>query len=106
MRSGIPNTRFQLRGVFIRDPQGGHVSAKISGEPTTDRSKLCKLAQILGLDGVGISACRTPKVHVIWVLVAHPDQLDMARVGKVAWLRVFEEYARWISRPGHRQLYT
>ena len=36
----------------------------------------------------------------VWALLTHPDQLDLALAGKVSWLQVFEEYARWISPIG------
>jgi cytochrome P450 len=36
----------------------------------------------------------------VWALLTHPDQLDLARTGKVSWMQVFEEYARWISPIG------
>lgn len=36
----------------------------------------------------------------IWALLAHPDQLAIARSGQVRWLQVFEEYCRWISPIG------
>jgi cytochrome P450 len=36
----------------------------------------------------------------VWALLTHPEQLALARSGRVAWLNVFEEYARWISPIG------
>lgn len=36
----------------------------------------------------------------VWALLTHPDQLSLALAGKVSWLQVFEEYARWISPIG------
>src|ERR1700681_3054126 len=36
----------------------------------------------------------------IWALLTHPEQLALVRDGKVAWIQVFEEYARWISPIG------
>ena len=36
----------------------------------------------------------------VWALLTHPDQLELALSGKVPWLNVFEEYARWISPIG------
>jgi cytochrome P450 len=36
----------------------------------------------------------------VWALLTHPDQLEQARTGKVSWMQVFEEYARWISPIG------
>jgi cytochrome P450 len=36
----------------------------------------------------------------VWALLTHPEQLDLALAGKVSWLQVFEEYARWISPIG------
>jgi cytochrome P450 len=36
----------------------------------------------------------------IWALLTHPDQFALVRDGKVAWLQVFEEFARWISPIG------
>ncbi len=36
----------------------------------------------------------------VWALLTHPEQLELALAGKVPWLNVFEEYARWISPIG------
>ena len=36
----------------------------------------------------------------VWALLTHPEQLQLARSGKVTWLNVFEEFARWISPIG------
>ena len=36
----------------------------------------------------------------VWALLTHPEQLQLARAGKVTWLNVFEEFARWISPIG------
>src|SRR3954469_17299495 len=36
----------------------------------------------------------------VWALLTHPDQLALAVDGRVPWLQVFEEYARWISPIG------
>jgi cytochrome P450 len=36
----------------------------------------------------------------IWALLTHPDQFALVRAGEVAWLAVFEEFARWISPIG------
>ena len=36
----------------------------------------------------------------VWALLTHPDQLAMAREGRVSWQEVFEEYARWIAPIG------
>src|ERR1043166_272757 len=36
----------------------------------------------------------------IWALLTHPDQFALVRDGKVIWLAVFEEFARWISPIG------
>ena len=36
----------------------------------------------------------------IWALLTHPEQLALVRDGKVSWLQVFEEYARWIAPIG------
>src|SRR2546423_1372346 len=36
----------------------------------------------------------------IWALLTHPGQLALVRGGKVTWLAVFEEFARWISPIG------
>jgi hypothetical protein len=36
----------------------------------------------------------------IWALLSHPDQFARVRDGKVSWLQVFEEFARWISPIG------
>lgn len=35
-----------------------------------------------------------------WALLSHPGQLRMVLDGTVPWLKVFEEYARWISPIG------
>ena len=36
----------------------------------------------------------------IWALLTHPDEFARVREGKVSWLQVFEEFARWISPIG------
>jgi cytochrome P450 len=36
----------------------------------------------------------------IWALLTHPEQFSLVRAGKVSWLQVFEEFARWISPIG------
>ena len=36
----------------------------------------------------------------IWALLTHPDQLALVQQGKVRWVQVFEEYARWIAPIG------
>lgn len=36
----------------------------------------------------------------VWALLTHPDQRDAAVQGRIAWSKVFEEYARWISPIG------
>jgi cytochrome P450 len=36
----------------------------------------------------------------VWALLTHPDQLQLIREGRVAWIAAFEEYARWISPIG------
>ncbi len=36
----------------------------------------------------------------IWALLRHPDQFARVAQGKVTWLQVFEEFARWISPIG------
>ncbi len=35
-----------------------------------------------------------------WALLTHPDQRRLAEAGAVPWLRVFEEYGRWMSPIG------
>src|SRR3954467_6186903 len=36
----------------------------------------------------------------IWALLTHPEEFARVREGKVSWLQVFEEFARWISPIG------
>ena len=36
----------------------------------------------------------------IWALLKHPEQLELAKTGKVSWQQVFEEYCRWIAPIG------
>jgi cytochrome P450 len=36
----------------------------------------------------------------IWALLTHPEEFARVRDGKVEWLQVFEEFARWISPIG------
>jgi len=36
----------------------------------------------------------------VWALLTHPEQLALAEQGSVTWLRVFEEYCRWIAPIG------
>ena len=36
----------------------------------------------------------------IWALLTHPAQLALVRAGRVPWINVFEEYARWLAPIG------
>ena len=36
----------------------------------------------------------------IWALLTHPEEFALVRDGRVTWLQVFEEFARWISPIG------
>jgi cytochrome P450 len=36
----------------------------------------------------------------IWAMLTHPEQLAIARSGRIKWIEVFEEYARWIAPIG------
>jgi cytochrome P450 len=36
----------------------------------------------------------------VWALLMHPEQLALVREGKVKWIDVFEEYARWNAPVG------
>src|ERR1700719_5337889 len=36
----------------------------------------------------------------VWALLTHPEQLALVVAGKVKWIDVFEEYARWIAPIG------
>jgi cytochrome P450 len=36
----------------------------------------------------------------VWALLTHPEQLRLVLDGRVGWLQVFEEFARWISPIG------
>jgi cytochrome P450 len=36
----------------------------------------------------------------IWALLTHPGEFALVRDGKIGWLAVFEEFARWISPIG------
>jgi cytochrome P450 len=36
----------------------------------------------------------------IWALLTHPEEFARVREGRVTWLQVFEEFARWISPIG------
>ena len=37
---------------------------------------------------------------IIWALLNHPEQLEMALSGEVAWQQVMEEYVRWMAPIG------
>ena len=78
---------------------------------TPDKSLLgVMLAAGMPLDGIranvklaisgGQNEPRDAIAGTVWALLNHPAQLDLAIAGKVSWLRVFEEYARWISPIG------
>ena len=36
----------------------------------------------------------------IWALLTHPEQLNAAKRGEIAWLQAFEEFIRWVSPIG------
>lgn len=37
---------------------------------------------------------------IIWALLTHPEQLEMALSGEVAWPQIMEEYVRWLAPIG------
>lgn len=80
-------------------------------EKTPDQSLISvQLAAGLPMDSVranvklaisgGQNEPRDAIAGTVWALLTHPEQLALVRAGAVAWLQVFEEYARWISPIG------
>jgi len=66
-----------------------------SGQPLESIRANIKLA----ISG-GQNEPRDAIAGAVWALLSYPDQLNHVLAGKHDWLKVFEEYARWISPIG------
>jgi len=66
-----------------------------SGQPIDSIRANIKLA----ISG-GQNEPRDAIAGAVWSLLTHPDQLMQVLAGHQSWLKVFEEYARWVSPIG------
>ena len=89
-----------------------HIDQRIADAKTSPDTSLLSVQLAAGLSETQIRANiklaisggqnepRDAISGMAWALLTHPDQLAMVRAGNVTWLKVFEEYARWISPIG------
>jgi cytochrome P450 len=94
--AGIDATIDDMLPVVTKTPNQSLLSVMLqSGMPMESIRANIKLA----ISG-GQNEPRDAVAGTVWALLTHPDQLELARAGKVSWMQVFEEYARWISPIG------
>jgi cytochrome P450 len=94
--AGIDAAIDDMLPVVTKTPNQSLLSVMLqSGMPMESIRANIKLA----ISG-GQNEPRDAVAGTVWALLTHPDQLDLARAGKVSWMQVFEEYARWISPIG------
>jgi cytochrome P450 len=94
--AGIDAAIDEMAPVLVKSPNASLLSVMLaSGMPMDSVRANIKLA----ISG-GQNEPRDAIAGCIWALLTHPEQLALARSGKVRWVQVFEEYARWISPIG------
>jgi cytochrome P450 len=94
--AGIDAAIDDMLPVVTKTPDQSLLSVMLqSGMPMESIRANIKLA----ISG-GQNEPRDAVAGTVWALLTHPDQLELARAGKVSWMQVFEEYARWISPIG------
>jgi cytochrome P450 len=94
--AGIDAAIDDILPVLTKSPDKSLLSVMIaSGMPMESVRANIKLA----ISG-GQNEPRDAIAGTVWALLTHPDQLALAREGRVPWLQAFEEYARWISPIG------
>lgn len=82
--------------VLRRHPNRSMLSIMLEGGLPMESARANVRLAISG----GQNEPRDTVAGAIWALLTHPDQLDAVLRGEVAWLQVFEEFARWISPIG------
>lgn len=94
--AGIDATIDDMLPVVTKTPNQSLLSVMLqSGMPMESIRANIKLA----ISG-GQNEPRDAVAGTVWALLTHPEQLELAKAGKVSWMQVFEEYARWISPIG------
>ena len=94
--AGIDAAIDDMAPVLAKAPNPSLLSVMLeSGMPMESVRANIKLA----ISG-GQNEPRDAIAGCIWALLTHPDQLALVLAGKVRWVQVFEEYARWISPIG------
>ena len=93
--AGIDGAIDEMLPVVRKTPNHSLLSVMIHGMPEENVRHNIKLA----ISG-GQNEPRKAIAGTIWALLTHPDQFALVRDGKVSWLQVFEEFARWISPIG------
>src|SRR5882672_9316979 len=94
--AGIDAAIDDMAPVLTRHPNTSILSVLLAaGQPMDSVRANVKLA----ISG-GQNEPRDAVAGTVWALLTHPDQLKLVLTGKVSWLQVFEEYARWISPIG------
>ena len=94
--AGIDAAIDDMAPVLAKAPNPSLLSVMLeSGMPMESVRANIKLA----ISG-GQNEPRDAIAGCIWALLTHPEQLALVRAGKVRWVQVFEEYARWISPIG------
>src|SRR5436190_8224823 len=94
--AGIDAAIDDMAPVLTKHPNTSILSVLLAaGQPMDSVRANVKLA----ISG-GQNEPRDAIAGTVWALLTHPDQLALVLAGKVSWLQVFEEYARWISPIG------
>lgn len=94
--AGIDAAIDDMVPVLNRHPNHSILSVLIAaGQPMASIRANVKLA----ISG-GQNEPRDAIAGAVWALLTHPEQLAMAMDGRVEWIDVFEEYARWIAPIG------
>jgi cytochrome P450 len=94
--AGIDAAIDDMVPVVTKHPNTSILSVLLSaGQPMESIRANIKLA----ISG-GQNEPRDAIAGTIWALLTHPDQRALVGTGKVKWIDVFEEYARWIAPIG------
>ncbi len=94
--AGIDTAIDEMLPVVRKEPNSSLLSVMLeAGMPMDGIRANIKLA----ISG-GQNEPRDAISGTVWALLTHPEQLALVQAGKVTWLQVFEEYARWISPIG------
>ena len=94
--AGIDAAIDDMAPVLAKSPNASLLSVMLASGMAMDSVRANIKLAISG----GQNEPRDAIAGCIWALLTHPEQLALARAGKVRWVQVFEEYARWISPIG------